>query len=77
MIEKAVFGAGCFWSVEESFREIKGVLSTKAGYAGGILEDPSYEDVCSGITGHIEVVQVKIWPASDHHHPATNNLLFC
>ncbi|HXH75930.1 MAG TPA: peptide-methionine (S)-S-oxide reductase MsrA [Bacteriovoracaceae bacterium] len=62
MNEKAIFGAGCFWSVEESFREMKGVLSTQAGYAGGTLESPSYEDVCSGTSGHIEVVEVSFDP---------------
>ncbi|MBA2405910.1 MAG: peptide-methionine (S)-S-oxide reductase MsrA [Bdellovibrionales bacterium] len=58
MIEKALFGAGCFWSVEESFRLLKGVLSTRTGYAGGDLQNPSYEDVCSGKSGHTEVVEV-------------------
>ncbi|HXH30830.1 MAG TPA: peptide-methionine (S)-S-oxide reductase MsrA [Bacteriovoracaceae bacterium] len=58
MNEKALFGAGCFWSVEESFRLMKGVLSTRAGYAGGHLQNPSYEDVCSGNSGHTEVVEV-------------------
>lgn len=58
MIEKAIFGAGCFWSVEESFRVMTGVVSTRAGYAGGHLENPNYEDVCSGNSGHTEVVEV-------------------
>ncbi|MEA5445149.1 peptide-methionine (S)-S-oxide reductase MsrA [Gammaproteobacteria bacterium AB-CW1] len=55
---KATFGAGCFWGVEARFREIDGVLDTQVGYLGGDFENPSYEDVCSGETGHAEVVQM-------------------
>ena len=55
----AIFGAGCFWGVEEAFRTTKGVVSTQVGYSGGSYEKPSYEDVCSGITGHTEVVKVE------------------
>src|SRR3989338_650152 len=57
-LETATFGAGCFWSVEEAFRTLKGVFSTTVGYMGGTLKNPTYHDVCSDETGHVEVVQV-------------------
>lgn len=60
--EKATFGAGCFWHVEEEFRKIKGVVKTTAGYMGGKMKNPSYEDVCTGNTGHVEVCQVEYDP---------------
>ena len=62
-MEKATFGAGCFWSVEAAFRKVKGVLSATVGYMGGTLEDLTYEDVCSGKTGHAEVVQLEYDPS--------------
>lgn len=62
-MEKAMFGAGCFWGVEAAFRQIEGVTATAVGYAGGSTEDPSYKDVCSGETGHAEVVQVTYDPS--------------
>lgn len=59
---KATFGAGCFWGVEASFMKLDGVISTKVGYMGGNIENPTYEQVCSNKTGHIEVVQVEYDP---------------
>jgi peptide-methionine (S)-S-oxide reductase len=61
-LQKATFGAGCFWGVEAAFREIKGVVSTAVGYMGGDLDNPSYKEVCSGTTGHTEVVEMIFNP---------------
>ena len=61
-LQKAVFGLGCFWGAERLFWELEGVFSTAAGYAGGITQNPSYEDVCSGGSGHTEVVLVFFDP---------------
>ena len=82
--EKATFGAGCFWGVEEAFRNVKGVLSTSVGYAGGTRENPTYPDVCTDKTGHAEVVQVEFDPSQvsydqlldvfwSNHNPTTLN----
>jgi peptide-methionine (S)-S-oxide reductase len=61
-MEKATFGAGCFWGVEATFREVKGVNDAAVGYLGGTMANPTYHDVCSGDTGHAEVVQLDFDP---------------
>src|SRR5713226_4103079 len=82
--EKATFGAGCFWGVEETFRNVQGVLSTSVGYAGGTQENPTYQDVCTDKTGHAEVVGVEFDPSQvgydellnlfwSNHNPTTLN----
>jgi len=83
-MQKATFGAGCFWGVEAAFRQINGVTSTQVGYLGGDYENPSYSDVCTGRTGHAEVVEVEYDPALvsyedllkvfwENHDPTTLN----
>ncbi len=84
IMEKATFGAGCFWGVEETFRQTPGVIDAVSGYAGGTLQNPTYQDVCSGRTGHAEVVEVTYDPAKvryedllkvfyENHNPTTLN----
>lgn len=83
-MEKATFGAGCFWGVEATFRRVKGVIDTAVGYSGGTLENPTYRDVCTKTTGHAEVVEVIYDPEQvsygelldifwDNHNPTTLN----
>ena len=58
-MKKALIGAGCFWGIEEYYRKLRGVLDTKVGYSGGDTKNPTYADVCSGKTEHVEVVQIE------------------
>ena len=61
--DTATFGAGCFWCVEAIFQDLKGVISVTSGYSGGNIKNPAYKEVCMGITGHAEVVQIKYDPS--------------
>ncbi len=61
-LQRATFGSGCFWCAEAVFQQLRGVQSVVPGYSGGTLENPTYEDVCTGTTGHAEVVQVTYDP---------------
>ena len=58
-MNKALFGAGCFWGIEEFFKKVEGILETKVGYSGGHTKNPSYEEVCTGSTNHAEVVLIN------------------
>jgi len=83
-MEKAILGAGCFWSVEAAFKTVPGVASVEVGYAGGTAQNPTYKDVCTGNTGHAEVVLVSFDPDKvsygdllevfwSNHNPTTLN----
>ena len=72
MTEKVTFGAGCFWGVEAAFCKVKGVVSTTVGYSGGSSKNPTYQDVCSGKTGHAEVVQVEYDPSEISYEELLN-----
>lgn len=83
-LEIATFAAGCFWGVEDAFMKTKGVKSTKVGYTGGSLTNPTYEDVCTDKTGHAEAIQIKYDPKEisykellelfwSIHNPTTKN----
>ena len=83
-MQKATFGAGCFWGVEKVFGDLPGVVSTQVGYTGGTLKNPTYEQVCNTHTGHAEAIEITYDPAKIsyedllevfwmHHDPTTSD----
>ena len=87
-LAKATFGAGCFWCTEEAFDKVPGVTETVSGYMGGKIKEPTYEQVSSGASGHVEVLQVTYDPAKVkyetlletfwlNHDPTVNDRQFC
>ncbi len=62
-MEEATFGAGCFWCVEAIFQDLKGVVAVESGYAGGKIKNPTYKEICSGLTGHAEVIRITFDPS--------------
>ena len=76
-LEKAYFSAGCFWGVESVFSSIKGVIDTKVGYMGGNTKDPSYQEVCTGETGHAETVMVVYNPMQVKYSELLQNFWKC
>ncbi|HWG37784.1 MAG TPA: peptide-methionine (S)-S-oxide reductase MsrA [Terriglobales bacterium] len=83
-MDKAIFAMGCFWGSEAAFRQVPGVVATIVGYAGGVTDNPTYQQVCSDRTGHAEVVEVEFDPAQvsfdallevfwENHDPTTVN----
>jgi len=77
MMHKATFGAGCFWGVEQAFRQVKGVTATRVGYLGGTMNNPTYHDVCTDMTGHAEVVEVEFDPSKVPYEDLLNVFWNC
>lgn len=74
-LEHLTLGGGCFWCLEAVYQQLPGVTEVSSGYAGGDVEDPSYERVCNGSTGHAEVVQITFDPQPDWHGDTAGGFL--